>query len=37
MKVGRAQSPPGKGNAISDVEGGDGAFVPIYLSMVPIF
>ena len=26
--VGRAQSPPGKDNAISDVETGDGAFVP---------
>ena len=27
-KVGRAQSPSGKDNAISDVERGDGAFVP---------
>ena len=27
-KVGRAQSPSGKDNAISDVERGSGAFVP---------
>ena len=27
----------GKDNAISDVERGYGAFVPFYLSMVPIF
>ena len=27
----------GKDNAISDVERGDDAFVPFYLSMVPIF
>ena len=36
-KVGRAQSPPGKDKTISDVERGDGAFVPFYLSIVPIF
>ena len=36
-KIEPAQSSPGKDNAISDVARDDGAFVPIYLSMVPIF
>ena len=27
----------GKDNAISDVERGDSAFVPLYISMVPVF